>query len=72
MAAAALSLTVKLLRRLRCEGRGPRFRKLNKVTVRYEIDLQAFLAVQPTGGGAAIAGDKPRRSPERPRKAVTL
>ncbi len=69
-AAAVLRVSVKLLRRQRHEGVGPRFTKLNGCTVRYKLsDLQAWLESQPTGGGA-VPGTRERRGPGRPRKAV--
>ena len=65
-AAAVLHQSVKVLRRQRGEGVGPRFLKVNGCTVRYKIsDVQAFITAQPTGGGAA---GEPRRGPGRPRK----
>lgn len=67
-AAAVLRQSVKVLRRQRHEGGGPKFLKINGCTVRYRVsDLQAFLAEQPTGGGTAASGQ--RRGPGRPRKA---
>ncbi len=69
-AAAVLHVSVKLLRRQRHEGVGPRFRKLNGSTVRYRVsDLQEFLEQQPCGGGG-VPGDRIQRGPGRPRKAV--
>jgi hypothetical protein len=51
-AAAVLGLSAKTLRRLRMENRPPRYRKLNGVTIRYQVsDLHSYLAAQPTGGG---------------------
>lgn len=67
-AAAVLHLSVKVLRRQRHEGVGPRFRKLNGSTVRYRVsDLQEFLDSQPCGGGG-VPGEHARRGPGRPRK----
>lgn len=69
-AAAVLHQSVKVLRRQRHEGGGPRFTKLNGCTVRYKLaDLQAWLAIQPTGGGA-LPNTCARRRPGRPRKDV--
>jgi hypothetical protein len=69
-AAAVLHQSVKVLRRQRHEGVGPRYTKLNGCTVRYKLaDLQAWLASQPTGGGT-LPGTRERRGPGRPRKAV--
>jgi hypothetical protein len=67
-AAAVLRQSVKVLRRQRHEGCGPKFLKINGCTVRYRVsDLQAFLADQPTGGGVQ-PGATERRGPGRPRK----
>jgi hypothetical protein len=69
-AAAVTGHSVKTLRRLRQEGTGPRFTKLNGCTVRYKLgDLWAYLEAQPKGGGAT-ASDKAKRCAGRPRKAV--
>ena len=69
-AGAVLRVSVKLLRRQRCEGGGPRFLKMNGTQVRYRLaDLQAFIEGQPTGGGA-VAGDHRKRSVGRPAKTV--
>jgi hypothetical protein len=70
-AAAILHQSVKVLRRQRHEGVGPRFLKLNGCTVRYKVaDLQSFLDAQPTGGGVA-PGSQPRRGPGRPRNGAS-
>lgn len=69
-AAAVLRVSVKLLRRQRHEGVGPRYRKLNGSSVRYRMsDLQEFLENQPCGGGG-VPDERVRRGPGRPRKAV--
>ena len=66
-AAAVLHLSVKVLRRQRGEGSGPRWRKLNVFSIRYRLsDLQAFIDAQPTGG----AGTQARRGPRRPRRTL--
>lgn len=69
-AAAVLGLGVKVLRRRRADGGGPRFTKLNGCSVRYKLgDLQSWIAEQPAGGGAATT-DRARRGPGRPRKVA--
>jgi len=69
-AAAVLHVSVKLLRRQRHEGVGPRFRKLNGASVRYRVsELQEFLDKQPSGGGG-VPDIRLRRGPGRPRKGV--
>jgi hypothetical protein len=66
--AAVLHQSVKVLRRQRSEGVGPRYIKLNGCTVRYRLaDLQSFLAAQPTGGGVATEA---KRGPGRPKKTA--
>lgn len=68
-AAAVLRQSVKLLRRWRHESIGPKFMKVNAVSVRYRVgDLQDFLAAQPTGGGR-VQETGTRRGPGRPRKS---
>jgi hypothetical protein len=58
-AAAVTGHSVKTLRRLRQEGSGPRFTKLNGCTVRYKLgDLWAYLDAQPKGGGATAGETK--------------
>jgi predicted DNA-binding transcriptional regulator AlpA len=69
-AGAVLGLGVKVLRRRRADGTGPKYVKLNGFSIRYKLaDLQAWLASQPTGGGAA-PGARERRGPGRPRRTV--
>ncbi len=64
-AAAVVGASVKTLRRWRCDGIGPRFRRLNGFTVRYRLgDLIAWIEAQPAGGGEP----EKRRGPGRPRK----
>ena len=68
-AAAITGMSVKWLRRQRCLGTGPRFRKLSGATVRYRLaDLLAWVEAQPAGG-VSLPNEGERRGPGRPRKA---
>lgn len=70
-AGLVLGVSVKWLRRQRCEGTGPRYRKLNGCTVRYRLsDLLAWIESQPAGGGAVAGEREKRRGPGRPRKTA--
>jgi len=53
--AKMLDVSVQSLRRMRCLGRGPRFRKLNNYSIRYKVsDVLAWLENQPAGGGGRV------------------
>lgn len=50
--AELLGVSVKTLRNWRHCGKGPRFRKLGGVAVRYvNSDVERWIAEQPVGGG---------------------
>ena len=69
-ATVVLHQGVRVLRRQRHEGVGPRFTKLNGCTVRYKLtDLQPWPTNQPTGGGAVPAKGR-KRGPGRPRRTA--
>ena len=70
-AAAVLGVSVKSLRRWRCDGTGPRYVKINGCSVRYRLgDLSVWLEAQPVGGGALAGEREKRRGPGRPRKTA--
>jgi len=67
--AAIRNASVKVLRRERCEGTGPRFRRINGRTVRYRLgDVLAWIEAQPVGGGTT-PDRHDHRATGRPRKA---
>lgn len=70
-AATVIGVSVKSMRRWRCDGSGPRYMKVNGCTVRYRLgDLLTWLESQPVGGGAVAGERAKRRGPGRPRKDV--
>jgi hypothetical protein len=70
--AAIRGCSVKVLQKERRLNIGCSFRRINGTTVRYKLgDITRFLESQPAGGGAAKAGNQPRRGLGRPRKSST-
>ena len=62
-AAAMLGVSIKSLQRWRCEGRGPRFKRLSARCVRYaESDLRGYIASIPAVRSTAEAAQAAARS----------